>query len=207
MVASLAALLVAWCVAAGIDWMWELTAVGVLGIVALALLTGPATAPAPFPEPDPLDPRPAAGRPLRATVRGRRYLVALSAVVALSLFMIATQAVPLFAQTQIRDSQAAVERGDAGSALDNALDARGLQPWAASPHLQLALVREQMGDLNEARVSIADAIDNDPTDWRLWLVRARLETKAGDIGPARRSLRRARALNPRSPLFARDRNG
>lgn len=207
MVASLAALLTAWCIAAGIDWMWELTAVGVLGIIALALLTGPATAPKPFPDPDPLDPQPSAGRRLRSTVRGRPYLVAVSAVVALSLFTIATQAVPLLAQLQIRDSQAAVERGDADSALDNAIDARDLQPWAASPHLQLALVREQLGDLNEARASIADAIDNDPTDWRLWLVRARLETKAGDIGPARRSLRRARELNPRSPLFARDRNG
>jgi Flp pilus assembly protein TadD len=108
---------------------------------------------------------------------------------------------------RIRDSQAAVERGDADSALDNALDARRLQPWAASPHLQLALVREQLDDLPQARSSIIDAIDKDPTDWRLWLVRARLETKAGEFGAARRSLRRAKALNPRSPLFAGNGNG
>ena len=44
MLASLAALLVAWCIAAGIDWMWELTAVTVVAVVTLGLLTGPATA-------------------------------------------------------------------------------------------------------------------------------------------------------------------
>jgi len=69
-------------------------------------------------------------------------------------------------------------------------------------------VREQLGDLPAARASILEAIGNDRTDWRLWLVRARLETKAGAFRPARQSLRRAAALNPRSPLFAeRDANG
>jgi tetratricopeptide (TPR) repeat protein len=207
MVASLAALLVAWCVAAGIDWMWELTAVGVLGIIALALLTGPATTPAPFPDPDPVEPEYAGGARQQFQLHGRRYLVAVSAVIALSLFTLVTQAVPLLAQMRIGDSQAAVERGDAASALDNALDARSLQPWAASPHLQLALVREQLDDLRAARASIDDAIGKDRTDWRLWLVQARLETKAGEFGAARHSLRRARALNPRSPLFAGDGNG
>ena len=42
--AGLVAAFTAFAVAAGFDWVWELTAVGVLGVIALALLTGPATA-------------------------------------------------------------------------------------------------------------------------------------------------------------------
>jgi len=59
-----------------------------------------------------------------------------------------------------------------------------------------------MSRLPEAREAIAQAIDRDPTDWRLWYTRTRLETRAGDVPAARRSLRRATELNPRSPLFA-----
>src|SRR5205807_250545 len=42
-VAALAAVLAGFAVAAGIDWMWQMTVVGAVGIVAMALLTGPAT--------------------------------------------------------------------------------------------------------------------------------------------------------------------
>jgi O-antigen ligase len=200
-IASLAALLGAYCVAAGIDWMWELTVVSVIAIATLGLLTGPASAasrphrPASAENGDP--------RSLQAPKwHGRRYLLALSGVVVLALFVITTEAIPLLAQTRIRDSQAAIDRGDAPAALDKARDARELQPWAASPHLQLALVEEQTGDLGAARSAILEAIGNDPSDWRLWLVRARLETKSGAVAAARGSLREAKRRNPRSPLFA-----
>jgi tetratricopeptide (TPR) repeat protein len=201
-IASLAALLGAYCVAAGIDWMWELTVVSVVAIATLGLITGPASAAAtrahrPAPAENADAPSWRSGR-----THGRRYLLALSGIVALALFVIATEAVPLFAQTRIRDSQAAVDRGDAAAAVDKARDASDLQPWAASPHLQLALVEEQTGDLRAARGAILQAIDNDPSDWRLWLVRARLETKSGAVAAAGRSLREAKRLNPRSPLFA-----
>ncbi|MDP9223413.1 MAG: tetratricopeptide repeat protein, partial [Actinomycetota bacterium] len=65
-----------------------------------------------------------------------------------------------------------------------------------------ALVQEQLGRLAAARGWIRKAIDKNPSDWRLWLVSARIDTKADDIPAARQSLRRAKALNPRSPLFA-----
>jgi len=67
--------------------------------------------------------------------------------------------------------------------------------------LQVALVREELGDLRAARSAIARAREHDSSDWRLWLVSARLQTKLGDVAAARASLRRARGLNPRSPLF------
>jgi Tfp pilus assembly protein PilF len=56
--------------------------------------------------------------------------------------------------------------------------------------------------MDGARAAIEDAIERDPLDWRLWLVRTRLEAKDGDVADARRSLARAVELNPESPLFA-----
>ena len=76
-----------------------------------------------------------------------------------------------------------------------------LQPWAAQPYLQLALVSEQAGRLDVADTAIRRAIAHSPEDWHLWLVATRIQTKQGHIDTARRSLRRARALNPKSPLF------
>jgi O-antigen ligase len=198
-IAALIALVAAWCLAAGIDWMWELTVVTVVAIACLGLLTGPATAGSvPLAKPG----------AMRLSLRGQPLRVpsasslARAGVAILALLVIAAEAIPLRAQTKIRDSQAAVARGDAQSAIDDAESAHDLQPWAATPHLQLALVREQIGDLRAAQTEIAAAIDDDRTDWRLWLVQARLETKSGEIDRARVSLRRAKQLNPRSPLFA-----
>jgi Tfp pilus assembly protein PilF len=102
----------------------------------------------------------------------------------------------------IRHSQDAAASNDNAKALDDALAAKAIQPWAASPYLQIALVQEQAGQLPEARAAIAQAIERDQVDWRLWLVKARLETKSSLIEQARESLARARELNPRSPLLS-----
>jgi cytochrome c-type biogenesis protein CcmH/NrfG len=48
-----------------------------------------------------------------------------------------------------------------------------------------------------ARRATADA----PTDWQTWLILSRLEVETGHPGLAVRAYRRARADNPRSPLF------
>jgi Flp pilus assembly protein TadD len=88
------------------------------------------------------------------------------------------------------------------AAVDAAHAARAIAPWAPTPYLQLALIREQSGDLEVARTRIREALDRDETDWRLWLVSARIETKLGSVATATRHLARARALNPRSPAFS-----
>jgi O-antigen ligase len=191
-IAALLSLFAAYLVAAGVDWIWELTVVTVVAMAALGLLTGPATATLGRLEV-------AAGR--GDGERGRRLAVGLAAILA-GWFLILAQAVPFLSNLEISRSQAAVRAGDADAALDRADAARELQPWAASPYLQLALVREATDDLAGAREAIEQAIDRDPLDWRLWLVRTRLETKDGAIAEARRSLARAVELNPRSPLFA-----
>jgi O-antigen ligase len=190
-VAALLAAFLAFMLEAGLDWIWELTAVGLVAMLVAGLLAGPATAPAKASEAvPPLQPR-------------RRALAAVRAgFVALLMALIVAEAIPLFTAMKIRQSQDAAQSGRLTKALDDAQDARSLEPWAASPRLQLALVLEQGGAIAPAVREIRAALDRDSSDWRLWLVAARLETKAGDIEAARSSLARARALNPRSPLFA-----
>lgn len=183
-IAALVASLVAFAFAAGIDWMWELTVIALVGFTSLGLL-----ATTPF-----LGCTPA----LTSFAPAARAAVGVAA-----LFLLVAQASPLFASLELAGSQAAAQRGDADVALERAHNANDLEPWAASPHLQLALVAEQTGDLSAARGSIIDAIERDRLNWRLWLVRARIETKAGSVSASRRSLARALDLNPRSPMLAR----
>ena len=72
------------------------------------------------------------------------------------------------------------------------------EPWAASPHLQLALVDEQQEALPAALVSVRSALDRDPGDWRSWLVAARLEAESGHVAAARRALARPHAASTRA---------
>ena len=123
------------------------------------------------------------------------------AAVLIAWVLVFAQAIPLLAQRELSKSQAASARGDVSGALDAARSARDIQPWGATPYLQLALVSEQMGALRPAETWIEKAIARDSEDWRLWLVAARLETKLGRVAAAERSLDRAVELNPRSPLF------
>jgi O-antigen ligase len=199
LIAGLAAVRAAFCAAAAIDWMWELTVVGLVAVVALGMLVGHATSPSePQPEPERVADRPARGRLRPRAVRAVAVLVALAAILCI--------AVPMLAQQRLEESQAASQRGDVAQAVDAAQGAHSLQPWAASPYLQLALVEEQAGDLRQANRYVKDALERDSSDWSIWLVAARIQTKAGLIRQGRRSLRRAEALNRKSELFATLRN-
>jgi hypothetical protein len=191
-IAALMATLAGFAVGAGIDWMWQLTIVALVGVVCVALLTGAATAP-----PDGQAPRGAPARP-------RRMLALRAAAIVACLGVITAVGLALLTQARLDASESAASRGDSEAAISAADDARRLEPWATSPYLQLALLDEEAGDLRSARSWLQDALDRDQRDWRIWLVSARLETKLGSIPEARRSLVRARQLNPRSPLFAKN---
>ena len=104
-------------------------------MLLLGLLTGPATAQT---GPKPADELPRTTR--------RRFAIGVAAALVVWTLIIA-QAIPLLSHVKIAASQEAVRAGNAARALDHAEDARRLQPWAASPYLQLALVREATGDL------------------------------------------------------------
>jgi hypothetical protein len=172
-----------YAVAAGIDWMWELTVVSLVGMTLAGLIVGPATLPAAD-----------AARRLPTAVR--------AGVAGLAAVLVVAASLPLLKGAALRESQDAASRGDTDAAVAAALDARALEPWAASPPLQLALLHEAAGEPDTARRWIDEAIERDPRDWRIRLAAARIATRAGDAAEARAQLRRALELNPRSPLLA-----
>jgi tetratricopeptide (TPR) repeat protein len=181
--AALTAGFAAYAVAAGIDWMWELTVVSLVGMALLGLLVGPAT--------------------LRSVERAHRVpRAARVGVPAVALVLVVAAALPLLKGAALRESQREAERGRTSEAIAAARDARALEPWAASPPLQLALLYEASGDVEAARWWVGQAIERDARDWRIRLAAARIATRAGDVAEAQSQLSRARELNPRSPLLA-----
>ena len=173
-IAALSGVLVAFGFALAVDWMWELTVVTTVGMAVLALLASATTS------------RSTGTTPIEWRV----------AVVATALAAVVVTLPPLLASNRLEASQAAARKGSFGSALSEARAARDLQPWAASPYLQLALIEEGAGRLRPARVWLAEALERDPRNATLWVIAARLDTKSGRIEDARLALARARQLNP-----------
>jgi Tfp pilus assembly protein PilF len=95
-----------------------------------------------------------------------------------------------------------VRAGSLRLAQSHAADATKLEPWAATPYVQLALVDEAAGRLSAARAAIDKAIRHDDSDWRTWWIAARIDRRLGHAAAAEGSLARARALNPRSLLLS-----
>jgi hypothetical protein len=198
-VSAALALFVAGLVSAGIDWTWELPACFGLVVVAGGLLTGPATLgleATPGAQLEGVDgtwaPSPGPGPRLGLGIA--TLLVAGAAIWA--------GGVVFLTETKLGDSREAVSAGDLESAAQDARDAIKLQPWAAGPRLQLALVDELGGDLQAAKRDLAGAIERAPDNWQLWFVRTRIDVKSGNVRAARQALERARRLNPRAPFLA-----
>jgi Tfp pilus assembly protein PilF len=105
-------------------------------------------------------------------------------------------------QRALEESRSAAGSADYREAATRAGDAIALQPWAADPRLQLALVNEAAGDLAQAREEAAEATGKAPDDWLVWLARARIEARSGRVAAASAALQQARRLNPRAPIFA-----
>jgi O-antigen ligase len=189
--AALAAVFVAFLAGAAIDWIWQFAAITGVALAALtgAILSGESGD---------------AGR--RHVLRRARFewagLGTGVAVLALAWALIFAQAIPWLAAGKISDSQAAVRRGDTATALAQALDAKSLQPWAASPYIQLALVAEQRHEFADARRWISAAVHRDSSDWRVWYLAARIQRESGQLAAFARSYAKARSLNPRSPIVA-----
>jgi tetratricopeptide (TPR) repeat protein len=159
--------------------MWELPAVALVGLALLALATT------------------GVGAGDRAMQRARvPPKVLRGAVVLAALAAIGAQTILMLAHLKIESSQAAVRNGQPAKAIALALDARAIEPWAATPYTQLALIEEDLRNFTAARAWIRSAIERNREDWVLWVIRARIETKAGAIAAARTTLARARLLNP-----------
>lgn len=173
--------LAAFATAAAFEWIWDLPAIAAAALVLAAV---------------PL----AAGRRARAydggAPIGRRALLVIVAVVGTIAI-----ALPVAGTASLRASEERVRDGDLAAALDKARQARDVQPYSASARLQEALVLERAGDVEAGVAAARAAAEQERTNWRTWLVLSRLEAKAGSPQASLVAYRRARALNPRSPLF------
>ncbi len=180
----------AFAVAAAADWTWQIPVLPLTFFCLAAVLVAAAGGGGQEAEGEPREER-APGLPL--WLRLGLPLGALVAIVAI--------AIP-FAQTDlVRQSEAAVREGNLDKALEDARSARNVEPGAASPRLQEALVLELGGDLDRAVAAARSASRRESTNWRPWLVISRLEAKRGDADAALAAYRRARSLYPLSPLF------
>lgn len=197
LIATCTAAVFAFAAAASFDWIWQ---IGVVPMVMMLLAAAgfaagrdplartaapsiPVTAPA--------------GRARAATrVLLPRLLLALGAALAIVLI-----AIPLASTVWFRASQAAAARGDLRQALADANTAQAIEPGAASPYLQRALVLEQANDIRGAEREISAAIAREPRNYVLWLTAERIATEADHPRVALADFLRARSLYPTSTVF------
>jgi len=182
MLAALVAAAFAFAVAAGIDWAWEVAVLPVAFLLVAAALLG-----------EPAGEASSRSRPPGLAARGS-YGVA-------SLAAIACIAIPLAAASAVDSSREHASDGELTEALADAETAASLQPYAATPRLQEALVLELQDRLPAALSSAREATERESTNWRTWVVLSRLYARTGNAEASVEAYRRARALNPRSPLF------
>ena len=188
--AVLLAVTLAFAVAAGIDWFWEIAALGAVFFLAAGVLVAARCSQLA------LDPRrePTNGE-------GQRYGFA---VAGLAIGWIAAIGLigPLLVDREIDASQSAAAENDIAAAVDHAERARSIEPWAASPYVQLGLLAEQQSEYEAASVHFTRAIEREDRNWQLYYLRSRVEHEAGDEGAAQADLDRAGELNPREDCFS-----
>jgi O-antigen ligase len=177
--AALLAVLASGITAAGVEWTWEVPGAFLPVVIAAAVLCGPALAP--------------------GGQRRRGAGIALGAgVVIAGCACIVAGGIALTTDAKLRASREAAADGDLARAADDARAAAAIQPWAAAPRLQLALVEEQGEDPAASERALLEAIERAPRDWRLWYALTRVRATAGDRAGAIRALRRTRVLVPPS---------
>jgi hypothetical protein len=180
MIAAFAAFLVA----AGVDWQWEVAAVGALALTGIAVAGAAGSEPV--------------GSGPGGTSGGRAMRAGLVAAASLAA---AVQVPGLVSAELLDESRQAMREGELAGAERLAVEATEAQPWSATAHEQLALAREAAGDLDGAEEAIREAIGEEPANWRFPLVLARIQAKAGDRSAARRTFEEGRALRPLSGYY------
>ena len=103
---------------------------------------------------------------------------------------------PLLVDREIDTSNAAAARGEIESAIEHADTARSIEPWAATPYVQLGLLAESQGDYATAAERLGQAIDREEDNWVLYYLRARVENKGGDEAAVKADIEEAQRLNP-----------
>jgi hypothetical protein len=173
-------------VSSGVDWMWEETAVTALGLGGIAVAAA------------------GGSRRLRGVARrGPIGAPGVRAAIVVAAILAAAIEVPGVVATQrIHDSEAAARAGDLAGSAELADAAADAAPWFATPHEQLALVREAQRQFAAADREIGEAMEKEPYNWQYPLIRARIEVEAGHRARAFRTFRAGRRLRPLSPSYS-----
>ena len=175
---GLIAAFVVFVVYAGVDWMWEMGAIGTLAMGGAAVVGAS---------------RFRRAAPLSGWARAGLTLLALVAAASMVPTLVSTE--------RTRASATALAQGDPARGVQLADDAIRAEPWAASPYAQKALALLAEGRLTEARDEINKAIDHERANWRWLLIRAQIDARAGDVNATRVDLVYAKSLAPRSPYL------
>ena len=185
--AVLLAAMLAFAVSAAFDWFWEIAALGGIFFLAAGVVVAARCAQIAA------DPR----REVGPGAESHRFGLTVAAMVLAWVSAIALIG-PLLVEHEIDASQAAATREDFGAAVDHAENARSIEPWAASPYVQLGLLAERQGDYPAAATHFEHAIEREDRNWQWYYLLSRVEHEAGEEEAARADLERARELNPRA---------
>jgi hypothetical protein len=174
---------------AAVEWVWQLAAMASAALILGAVIVAGRAE--------------GSGTPSASGARGAWRLLPSGVLALLAIVALGAVLVPLGGALAIRESQAAAAQGRLVAAYKDSLSAQRLQPYAATPRLQEALLLEEVGLLGPAATAAQAATVRGPTDWTTWLTLARIDARRGAAGPALAALREARRLNPQSTLFTR----
>jgi len=182
------AALVSMAVAFGIDWFWEIFAIGSIFFLYAALaISARCVQEAP------------AGTP-SAPEEGRRWALT-AATLAVAWIAAVALVQPLLVEHEITASLDAAAAQDLPSAVDHAERARTIEPFAASPYVQLGLLAQLQGEYQAAISHFTKAIDREGENWQWYYLRSKVEREAGDDAAAEADLEKARELDPLEPCL------
>lgn len=184
LLAAATAGMVAFALAAAVDWAWEMTVLPVAFLALAAAALGP-DAQNRFRNEDeafrmtPLDLK-------------KRIFVGIGAVV-----LIVVIAIPMISTQKVRTSQDLVRSGDLQKAADEARAASDIEPYAAAPKIQEAQVQQLLGNDREAIDLARQATRDEGGNWRNWYVLAQVLAETSPEAAAT-AARHALRLNPKS---------
>lgn len=182
--AVLWAVIAAFAVSAMFDWFWELAGLGAIFFMAAGALLSSRS-----------EQLAASDAELGIPDEGHRYgLIGLGLL--LAWVSAAALIAPLLVEREINSSRDAAAKGEIAAAIDHARSARAIEPWAASPYVQLGLLAELGGDYRAATARFGEAIDREDRNWQLYFLRSRVEREAGDAPAARADMAKVKELNP-----------
>jgi O-antigen ligase len=184
----------AFAVGVAYDWFWQLAMVGAVFFMATGTLVAArcgqlwrARQIA----------RAREGVDIEAGQDGRRFGLTIAGLAVAWLTMLALIG-PLLVDHEIHASNAAAEANppQLESAVSHAETARSIEPWAATPYLQLGLLAQLKGEYPEAIDRFGQAIDRENHNWTLYYLRAKALHQAGEKEAAQADLVEAKRLNP-----------